>query len=83
MSTLKKETKYLELWGDLVNLKDLVVAIILSGSLTMLGYFLAPNGDTTKQLFFGLAGAIIALLINTFFIKPKRLISKSPSQEVD
>ncbi len=69
--------KYLELWGDLINLKDLIQAIGLSGLLTMIGYFLAPSGDTTKQLFFGLGGAILALLLNTLFIKPKRLIKKS------
>lgn len=75
--TMKKQQKYLELWGDLVNLKDLVQAILLSSLLTMGGYFLAPSGDTTKQLFFGLAGAISALLINTYLVKPKRIIKKS------
>lgn len=71
------EKKYLELWGDLINLRDLIQAIGLSTLFTMIGYFLAPSGDTTKQLFFGLAGAISALLLNTLFIKPKRLIKKS------
>ena len=74
---MKTKEKYLELWGDLVSLRDLLQAMLLSAVLTMAGYFLAPAGDTTKQLFFGLAGAVLALLVNTIFIKPKRLIKQS------
>lgn len=78
---MKKQSKYVELWGDLVSSKDLLLAIFLSSILTMAGYFLAPSQDTTKQLFFGLAGAVLALLLNTFFIKPKRLIKKKSGEQ--
>lgn len=71
---MDKSNKYLELWGDLVSMKDILLAILLSATLTMGGYFLAPVGDRTRQLFYGLAGAVLAILINTFLIKPKRKI---------
>lgn len=74
---MKKEQKYLELWGDLVGSIDMVQAIVVSTVLTIGGYFLAPSQDTTKQLFFGLMGAVLALFINTLFIKPKRIIRRA------
>lgn len=77
---MDKQEKYLELWGDLVGLKDMVLAIFISGFCTMSGFFLAPSGNTTRQLFYGLAGAVLALVLNTVFIKPKRLIKKQNHQ---
>lgn len=71
---MDKQSKYLELWGDLVSMKDILIAFALSAVLTMGGYFLAPAGDTTRQLFYGLGGAVLATLINTTIIKPKREI---------
>lgn len=38
-------------------------------------YFLAPSDDKTKQLFFGLAGAVIGFILSSIFIKPKRVIT--------
>lgn len=73
---MKKQEKYLELWGDLVGLKDMVLAIFISGLCTMSGFFLAPSGNTTRQLFYGLTGAVLALVLNTVLIKPKRSIKK-------
>lgn len=78
---MNQNKKYLELWGDLVGTKDLFQAIFLSSGLTMVGYFVAPSGDTTRQLFFGLGGAVLAMIINTLTIKPKRAINKNKLQE--
>ncbi|MGP6139372.1 MULTISPECIES: hypothetical protein [unclassified Jeotgalibaca] len=78
---MNNKQKYLELWGDLVSSKDLIQAIILSGGLTMVGYFVAPSGDTTRQLFFGLGGAVLAMVINSITIKPKRDIQQSKNRE--
>lgn len=78
---MDKPNKYLELWGDLVSLKDILIAFALSASLTMGGYFLAPAGDTTRQLFYGLGGAVLATLINAFIIKPKREIIRQEELE--
>ncbi len=49
----------------------------------MVGYFVAPSGDTTRQLFYGLGGAVSAMVINTVMIKPKRDIKKNNTQEVE
>ncbi|MBE9390383.1 hypothetical protein [Vagococcus salmoninarum] len=71
---MEKQNETVYIWNDLVGLKDLSLAIGLSVITTMVGYFLAPVTDPTKQLFFGLAGAIVGFLITTFLIKPKRNI---------
>ena len=63
-----------EIWGDLVNLKDLIVSILICSTTTMSGFFLAPKTDTTKQLFFGLAGAVLGFIISVILIKPKRIV---------
>ncbi|MFD1900513.1 hypothetical protein GQR36_11925 [Enterococcus termitis] len=41
----------IEIWGDLVDLKDLIIAIAICSVTTMGSFFLAPAADTTKQLF--------------------------------
>lgn len=69
---MKKER--IDLWGDLVDLKDLLLAIALCSITTMSGFFLAPHTDTTKQLFFGLGGAVLGFVISTLLIKPKRTV---------
>lgn len=72
--------KYVEIWGDLVRLKDLVFAIIICSSTTMGAFFLAPSEDTTKQLFFGLGGAVLGFLIATIVIKPKRHVIEKEAE---
>ncbi|MCA5012330.1 MULTISPECIES: hypothetical protein [unclassified Enterococcus] len=64
----------IELWGDLVDLKDLILAIVICSVTTMGSFFLAPAGNTTKQLFFGLGGAVLGFVISTVLIKPKRTV---------
>ncbi|MGB7365711.1 hypothetical protein [Carnobacterium jeotgali] len=44
-------------------------------------YFLAPSDDKTKQLFFGLAGAVIGFILSTVFTKPKRIITIDNEKE--
>jgi uncharacterized BrkB/YihY/UPF0761 family membrane protein len=63
---------FIEIWGDVVELKALVFAILFISFTTMTGYYFAPADDRTKQLFFGLIGAIIGFTITARFIKPKR-----------
>lgn len=77
-----KDTKEMvEIWGDVVSLKSLVMAVFISGISTMTAYFLAPLGDRTQQLFFGLAGAFVGFMISTFLIAPKRTIILEDSRE--
>lgn len=61
-----------EIWGDIVELKALIKAIIISSMTTMGAYFMAPNGDKTKELFLGLGGAVLGFIISTILINPKR-----------
>lgn len=63
-----------EIWGDVVEIKYLVISIFISGVSTMGAYFLAPSNDKIKQLFFGLAGAVLGFCISAFLVKPKRII---------
>ena len=64
----------IELWGDLVDLKDLLLAIVVCSFTTMTGFFLAPPTDATKQLFMGLGGAVVGFILSTLIIKPKRTV---------
>lgn len=66
-----KEENNIEIWEDLVKIKDLVKALIICIIATFSGYFLAPN-DAYKPLLFGLVGAITGFIISSFIIKPKR-----------
>lgn len=71
---MKKPNTMVEIWGDVIEIEHLIISIIISSLSTMGGYFLAPSNDRTKQLFFGLLGAVIGFIISTFLIKPKRII---------
>jgi len=62
----------IEVWEDIVNIKDLVMALIVCSVTTFVAYILAPN-EPPKPLFFGLTGAIIGFIISSIFIKPKRI----------
>ena len=77
----KGKQERFEIWGDVVELRDLIISILLSSGSTMGAYFLAPSDDKTKQLFFGLAGAVIGFILSTLFIKPKRIVTIEDEQE--
>lgn len=61
-----------ELWGDVVSLNQLLISIFISIICTMGLYFLAPQDDKSKQLFFGLIGSVISFIITSLIFKPKR-----------
>lgn len=68
----KIETKNnIEVWEDLVNIKDLVLALLICSVTTLGAYFIAPN-EPPKPLFFGLIGALIGFVVCSIIIKPKR-----------
>lgn len=73
--------QWISVWQDFVGVNDLIKAFILASIPTLLGYFLANDTNTTQQLFFGLAGAVIGFLLNTFLIKPKRIVIIGEKQE--
>lgn len=69
---MKKNNDKVELWGDVVSITDLLISTIITTSITMGLYFLAPSGDRPKQLVFGLAGAVLGFIISSLLFKPKR-----------
>ena len=71
---MNNKKQMVEIWGDVVEIRLLVMSIFISGITTMGAYFLAPSNDKIKQLFFGLAGAVIGFCISAILVKPKRII---------
>ncbi len=69
----KPSENNIEIWDDLVNIKDLVKALIICIITTFGGYFLSPD-DSYKPLLFGLSGAIVGFIVSSFLIEPKREI---------
>lgn len=76
---MKKKTM-VEIWGDVVEIQSLIIAIIISVASTMGLFALAPSNDSTRQLFFGLIGAVIGFVVSALLIKPKRVISVEKSK---
>lgn len=72
--------KNIEIWEDLVYIKDLIVALLICVSTTFFGYFIAPN-EAPLPLFFGLIGAIIGFIISSILIKPKREFIESDGED--
>ncbi|HLR67411.1 hypothetical protein [Virgibacillus alimentarius] len=71
-SSEKNEVKEnVEIWEDVVNIKDLLISLIISSITTLGGYLIAPD-TPPKPLIFGLIGAIIGFIISSVIIKPKR-----------
>ncbi|NLJ79005.1 MAG: hypothetical protein GX329_06560 [Tissierellia bacterium] len=71
---MDKKDRMFEIWGDIVEIRPLIISIFTSAILTMGAYFLAPSNGRVKQLFFGLAGAVLGFVISAHFIKPKRIV---------
>ena len=78
---MDKKRGMFEIWGDIIEIKPLIISIFISVTLTMGAYFLAPPDSRVKQLFFGLMGAVLGFVISAFFIKPKRLITVEESRK--
>lgn len=68
---MEKERRYYDVWGDSVDLKDLLISIALCITGTLGGYIIAPN-ESPMPLVFGLAGGVIAFIACSVFIRPKR-----------
>ena len=66
-----EDKKNIEVWEDIVYIKDLLIALLICVSFTFFGYFIAPN-EAPKPLFYGLIGALLGFIISSLMIKPKR-----------
>lgn len=76
----KKSKENIEIWEDLVNMKDLVLALTISSVTTLSGYFLASD-ESTQSLIFGLLGALTGFILSSLLIKPKRILQEQDSEE--
>lgn len=69
--------KYIKVWGDVVEVRELLFSSLIIIATTMIAYFLAPTSKTIPlNLFFGLGGAILGFVITMIVFKPKRKITK-------
>lgn len=81
MGKSQKEDQNIEIWADLVRIKDLIIAIIICVTLTLGAYFLAPD-KPPMPLFFGLGGAFIGFIIACIVIKPKRELREEVEKDI-
>lgn len=65
------EEKNIEVWEDIVNIRDLIFSLIISSVTTLGGFLIAPD-DSSKPLIFGLIGAVLGFIICSLLFKPKR-----------
>lgn len=72
----KHDSEMIEIWDDVVRIRDLVLAIAINSITTLGGYFAAPD-HAPMPLLFGLIGAVIGFMICSLFIKPKRIFEES------
>lgn len=70
----------IEVWEDLVSIKDLVLSLVICSLTTLGGYLIAPN-EPPKPLIFGLVGALVGFIICSVIINPKRNFNYSEREE--
>lgn len=92
MKEKEKDKKYIEIWGDTVDLKELVYASIIGVVMTMtmflIGRRIFLNMDNIDlglangySLLFGVLGCILSGIISAKLFKPKRIIEERHNKE--
>lgn len=92
MKDKEKDKKYIEIWGDTVDLKELVYASIIGVVMTMtmflIGRRIFLNMDNIDlglangySLLFGVLGCILSGIISAKLFKPKRIIEERHNKE--
>lgn len=80
---VQREGHYIEILGDTVSSKQLIISILLSVAVSIGGYkigqYVFPKIAEAQMvnsysLLLGIAGTIIILIINTILFKPKRIL---------
>nr|WP_300311202.1 hypothetical protein [Halomonas sp.] len=72
---------YLQVWDDTVTLRDLLLSLIITTTLCLGGYILAPERPPLP-LMLGLGGALLGFVISTIAFRPKRRMDEEPSSGV-
>lgn len=92
MKEKEKDKKYIEIWGDTVDLKELVYASIIGVVMTMTMFLIGRrtflNMDNIDlglangySLLFGVLGCILSGIISAKLFKPKRIIEERHNKE--
>lgn len=63
---------FIEIWGDHVDLKSMLISMFICATIALGGYFIAYNWGPTWQLFLGIFGAVVGFVLSILFIQPKR-----------
>ncbi|MGM8365790.1 hypothetical protein ACLIBG_09970 [Virgibacillus sp. W0181] len=71
---------YVEVWGDHVKIKDLMLSMLLCIVFSLGGYIIAP-GEAPQPLIFGLIGGVVGFIVSSIIIKPKRIITQKEGEE--
>lgn len=69
---------YLKVWDDTVTLRDLLLSLIITTTLCLGGYVLAPE-QPPLPLMLGLGGALLGFIISAVVFRPKRRVDEEPS----
>lgn len=78
--SLEETKNNIEVWEDLVNIKDLLLALAICSVTTLGAYFIAPN-EPPQPLFYGLIGALVGFILSSIIIKPKRIFVEDEDEE--
>lgn len=87
-----KNEEYVEVIGDTVYGRHLIITITLSISLSLIGFLIGkqifPNIAPEQMvnsysLMLGIAGSLIVLIANTLMFKPKRILNETPSTSAE
>ncbi|WP_188206822.1 hypothetical protein [Alkalibacillus aidingensis] len=76
----QEKQSLVDIWGDNVNLKDLLIAMAICVALALGGFIIAP-GDDPQPLIFGLVGGVLGFIISSIIIKPKRVVEHVEEEE--
>lgn len=69
-----KRSELYEVWEDTVSVRDLVLSLVITVSLTMIGYLVVP-AEPPFPLVAGLTGAVLGFIISVFLCSPKRKLA--------
>lgn len=70
-----KKADMIEIWEDVVSLKELILSLVLCIFTSFFGYYLAPDKEPWPLLL-GLLGAIAGFIISSIVVKPKRILTQ-------
>lgn len=68
---MSDDEQYVEIWGDRVSMRDLVVALAAVAAVTV-GAVLVGRALGSSEFFWGLGGAVVGFAAAVALVRPKR-----------